>query len=160
MTQRNKRILFASIAAFIVGFIAIQFWPEARVIPNPPVESTPTWDSEYTHALVERACFDCHSHETEWPWYTKIVPVSTMIKRDVGTGRDVLNFSRWEATCCTEEQVDAMAETVGTQTMPLSYYLVIHPEADLTSVERGHLINGLIRTMRDAQPVEERNLNE
>lgn len=124
----------------------MQFWPLS--FSNPATISTPNWDSEETKHLAERACFDCHSHETEWPWYSKIVPIANLVVKDVENGRAVFNFSDWEATCCTETQIDAMAETVNKEEMPLPYYLIIHPEAELTIEERGALVNGLIATMR------------
>ena len=48
-----------------------------------------------TRALAQRACFDCHSNETKWPWYSTIAPVSWLVQRDVEEGRRGLNFSEW-----------------------------------------------------------------
>ena len=58
----------------IVGLVVIQFVPVER--PNPPVLREPNWDSPETRALAQRACFDCHSNETTWPWYSQVAPVS------------------------------------------------------------------------------------
>ena len=60
----------------IVGFLAIQLVPYGRTHTNPPVTAEPAWDSPQTRALAVRACFDCHSNETVWPWYTSIAPIS------------------------------------------------------------------------------------
>jgi hypothetical protein len=70
-----------------------------------------------------------------------------MIQKDVVEGRAALNFSEWPSDCCTEAEIDTMAETIGKQQMPLPYYLILHPEAQLTDVEQGQLVNGLIATM-------------
>lgn len=141
----EKRIIFAILAALGVALVLMQFWPVERT--NPPVQSIPQWDSEETRALAERACFDCHSNETVWPWYTALVPVQNLMVRDVEEGRRVLNFSEWEATCCTEDQIDEMAAIINQEQMPLPYYVRLHPEAQLSDGEKGQLANGLIATM-------------
>lgn len=146
----RKKIAWIALLVFIGGFVLIQFWP--RDFTNPPVGQVPQWDSPETRELAERACFDCHSNETEWPWYAYVMPMASMIERDVKQGRRILNFSEWDASCCTEERMDEMAEVVNKGLMPLPYYVILHPEADLTDEERGRLVNGLISTMRRDAP--------
>lgn len=143
--RAEKKILIGVLVGLLIASGLMQFWP--LQLTNPPVVSEPAWDSERTRRLAERACFDCHSHETVWPWYTHIVPVGNLLERDVLNGRQQLNFSAWQQTCCTLTQIDEMAETVNKREMPLPYYLILHPEADLTAAERGELVNGLIATM-------------
>lgn len=143
----DKKIVLGVLAGVAVLLVLIQLWP--LELDNPPVVSTPEWDSERTREIAERACFDCHSNETVWPWYSRIVPFGNLLEKDVHDGRGVLNFSEWEQSCCTQEQVDDMAETVNTKEMPLPYYIILHPEADLTNAERGDLVNGLIATMNE-----------
>ena len=145
MNQVTK-VLLGSLLIGLGILLLMQLWP--LDFTNPPVIAEPDWDSQHTRILAERACFDCHSNETTWPLYTRIVPIANLILKDVRDGRDVLNFSDWEESCCTEEQIDAMAATIGQGQMPLPYYLVIHPESQLSTVERGQLVNGLIETMR------------
>lgn len=147
LQKENRSIFFASIAAVVLTLLLLQLWPTDT--SNPPIVSTPTWDDVYTAQLAERACYDCHSHETAWPWYTKVVPAYFLLAYDVQRGRAALNFSKWEETCCTEEQIDNMAATVTKNHMPLPYYLVLHPEARLSQVEQGHLVYGLISTMNE-----------
>lgn len=146
LRKENRSIFFACVAGGMLALLLLQLWPTDT--SNPPVVSTPAWDDVYTTQLAERACYDCHSHETAWPWYTKVVPAYFLLAYDVQRGRQVLNFSRWEETCCTEKQIDEMAATVTKNHMPLPYYLVLHPEARLSQVEQGHLVYGLINTMR------------
>ena len=143
--KAEKKILLGVLVGVLVAFGLMQFWP--LQLTNPPLVSEPDWDSQQTRLLVERACFDCHSHETVWPWYTHIVPVGNLLERDVQNGRQALNFSNWQQTCCTLTQIDEMAETVNKGEMPLPYYLILHPEAELNRAERGALVNGLIATM-------------
>jgi hypothetical protein len=143
--KADKKILIGAIIAAIVGFGLMQFWP--MQLTNPPVVSEPAWDNMRTQELAERACFDCHSNETIWPWYAHIVPPGILLEKDVHDGRQVLNFSEWQQTCCTLDQIDEMAAIVNKGLMPPPYYNILHPEADLNATERGELVNGLIETM-------------
>lgn len=143
--EPDKKIVLGVLLGVGIILILIQFWP--LDLSNPPIVSEPEWDTARTRELAERACFDCHSNETVWPWYSHVVPAGNLLEKDVLDGRAVLNFSEWAQTCCTEEQRDKMAEVVNTGEMPISYYIILHPEANLTANERGDLVNGLIETM-------------
>lgn len=145
MKRRDWQFLRGFALFSLLAFLLLQLWPRNHT--NPPIISTPEWDQAETAVLVERACFDCHSHETVWPWYTDIVPVSSLLEYDVARGRNVYNFSDWAGNCCTEEQIERMAAIVGRDQMPPPYYVLLHPEARLTNEERGKLIYGLIATM-------------
>ncbi len=79
-----------------VALAAIQFVPYGRDHTNPPVTASPAWDSPRTEQLVRAACYDCHSNETVWPWYSSVAPASWLLQRDVDEGRDHMNFSEWE----------------------------------------------------------------
>jgi|KBSSwiStaDraftv2_1062776.scaffolds.fasta_scaffold2015676_1 Haem-binding domain len=81
------------IAVFVL-LLLIQLVPVWLFQTNPPVVAEPAWDSPQTRALAQRACFDCHSNETQWPLYSRIAPVSWLITSDVIRGRR-LNFSTW-----------------------------------------------------------------
>ncbi|MAT96983.1 MAG: cytochrome C [Anaerolineaceae bacterium] len=147
MKRRDWRFLRGFVLFSLLAFGLLQLWPRNHT--NPPIVSVPNWDNAQTAEMVQRACFDCHSNETHWPWYTDIVPVSSLLEHDVEAGREVLNFSDWETSCCTDEQIERMAAIVGRDQMPPPYYVLLHPEARLTSEERGKLIYGLIATMEN-----------
>lgn len=110
---------------------------------NPPILQEPNWDSPDTRALAKRACFDCHSNETYWPWYSYVFPMSATVQGDIERGREVLNFSEWNLEAVKTE---AMVATISKGEMPLPYYVMLHPEAQLNEAELGRLINGLIET--------------
>jgi hypothetical protein len=89
-------------------------------------------------AVLERACYDCHSHETKWPWYSRVAPVSWLVAHDVREGREELNFSTWNRLD-SKKQVKAMHESweeVEEGKMPPWFYLPPHPEARLTAEDR------------------------
>ena len=99
----------------------------------------PAWDSPQTRALAKRACFDCHSNATVWPWYSHIAPVSWLVQKDVNGGRRHLNFSEWTKP---SRHAGHAAEEIKGGDMPLSYYLPMHPMAKLTDAEKAALIAG------------------
>jgi hypothetical protein len=149
--RRHRRILITGIAALLLGAVAIQFLPYGRDHANPPVTAEPQWDSPTTRQLAALACFDCHSNETIWPWYSNIAPISMMVYRDVERGRAVLNFSEWDRQEWSPEESEELAEVVAKGQMPLPYYLILHPEAKLTARQEGQLINGLLATLAPRQ---------
>ena len=109
---------------------------------DPPRTLTPVLagaqiDSE-TLAIVERACQNCHSERTEWPWYSHVPPASLLIHRDVVQARDRMNLTRWEDYSALEKQalLSAIGAAVRTGVMPPRRYTVLHPRSVLTGLER------------------------
>ena len=93
-----------------VGFAVIQLVPIGWDHSNPPVTGEPQWDSQTTRDLAVRACFDCHSNDTDWPWYSYVAPVSWLVVGDILSGREELNFSEWDREGAREEARDAARE--------------------------------------------------
>ncbi len=112
---------------------------------NPPVIKEPRWDSSRTRELARRACFDCHSNETTWPWYSKIAPFSWMIGQDVFGARSALNFSEW--TSVPELEPGEIQTIVEAGEMPPGSYLLLHPEARLSVDEIKLLADGLSKSV-------------
>jgi hypothetical protein len=134
------------LAAVILGLLLlIQLVPYGRDHTNPPVVSEPNWDDPQTRQLASRACFDCHSNETIWPWYSNIAPFSWLVQYDVDGGRERFNFSNWQEN--PVEEADEFAEVIQEGEMPPAQYLLIHSEARLTDAEKAQLIAGLITTL-------------
>jgi hypothetical protein len=125
-------------------FGALQLVPYGRASSNPPVVAEPAWDSPRTRELAKRACFDCHSNETRWPWYAKVAPFSWVMQHHVETGRSVLNFSEWTRPYVLAEQ--AGSEVIRTE-MPPRGYRMLHDHAQLTIDERVELARGLHATL-------------
>ena len=126
--------------AVVVALVAFQALPYGRNHTNPPVRAEPPWDSTQTRKLAVRACFDCHSNQTAWPWYSNIAPFSWLIQSDVDEGRNKLNYSEWNRP---QKEARESAESVREGEMPPWYYVILHPQAKLSSVERQALIRGL-----------------
>jgi hypothetical protein len=138
------RVLRFSVFAILLLTVLSQLVPYGRDHDNPPVRLEPAWNDTATRDLARRACFDCHSNETVWPWYSHVAPVSWLVQRDVDRARSELNFSEWDRP---QDEADEAAEMVQKGKMPLWYYLPLHPEARLTPSERDALIAGLIATV-------------
>jgi hypothetical protein len=142
----NKLILAGFVLMGGVGLLVIQLITWGRDYSNPPVVQEPNWDSPETRMLAQRACFDCHSNETDWPWYSKVAIMSEIVRQDVEDGREVLNFSEWGMAEQEGADMEEMVEVITNGQMPPPYYLILHPEARLTDAETAQLINGLITT--------------
>ena len=125
-------------------FLLMQLVPYGRTHSNPPTTAEPAWDSPRTRELASRACFDCHSNHTEWPWYANVAPFSWVVQFDVETARDVLNFSEWDRTYPRTGYSGARTRD---GMMPPYKYAVAHPEAQLTPAEREELARGLDATL-------------
>lgn len=148
------------IGVALVIFLLLQIRSLSQSYENPPVLQEPNWDSPQTRQLTVRACYDCHSNEVIWPWYGRIFPMSVMVRADVEKGREVLNFSEWGSNGLNTDLED-LVELVSKEQMPLPYYRILHPKAQLSNVETGQLINGLIDTLGSAgAPLELEKAND
>ena len=135
-----KKIVLGVVIGLIAGFVLIQFLPYGHDHTNPAVSAEPQWDSPQTLDLAVRACYDCHSNQSSWPWYSNIAPISWLIQHDVQQGRARLNFSQWGSS---GRGAGDAAEQLQRGTMPQWYYVLLHPTANLTSAEKQALIQGL-----------------
>lgn len=150
-----RKLTFWGVLGLAFVFVLIQFLPVGGAKTNPPVLAEPQWDSQETRALAVRACYDCHSNETKWPWYSNVAPVSWLVIQDTNEGREYLNFSEWNRV---QEEASESAETVLDGSMPLRIYLITHPEARLRLQEKEAFARGLMRTFgatTEADEVEE-----
>jgi hypothetical protein len=140
-----KKTLKWVFVAFITAFVLLQFTNPART--NPPVVS----DLPVTNAppeivaLLHAACYDCHSYETKWPWYSHVAPVSWLVVGDVNNGRHNMNFSDWPAgdPKRTAKRLEDMSEKIGYGEMPPKKYTMIHADARLTDGQRKELTDWL-----------------
>lgn len=145
MTPTRKLALFLGVPVLL--FAALQLVPYGRNHAAPADGQIVQFDSPATQKLAERACFDCHSNRTRWPWYASIAPISWRIQSHVDEGREALNFTALNTA--SEEGAEAAGEageTVAKGEMPPNDYLLLHPEARLTAAEKDALVKGLNTT--------------
>ena len=139
----------------VFGLLAgAQLVPYGWERSNPPVVAEPPWSSAAVRELARRACFDCHSNETRWPWYARVAPASWLVTRDVAEGRRHLNFSEWDPSAPRLQRVPRVVER---RKMPPLIYLPAHPEARLAPAERAALAAGLRASLLGAPTGEPRN---
>jgi hypothetical protein len=131
----------------------IQFVPFGHDHTNPPVTMEPAWNSPETRNLFHRACFDCHSNQTAWPWYSNVAPVSWLVQRDVDGGRRHMNFSQWDKP---QRHAKDIAREVNQGDMPPWFYLPMHAAARLTDAEKKALIDGATKTFGPQETEEPR----
>lgn len=125
-------------------FLALQLVPYGRSHTNPTRRVEPAWDTEATRALAVRACYDCHSNDTVWPWYSHVAPMSWLLQRDVDEGRRKLNFSEWDRP---QKEARESAKAVRKGEMPPWYYTPLHSDSRLTAAESQALVTGLEATL-------------
>ena len=111
---------------------AIQFIPLKRT--NPEIVYDFDGPPE-VKAILQRSCYDCHSNETEWPWYSRVAPMSWLVVKHVRDGRRHLNFSEWEALRAMGWIREEIHEEIEEGKMPMKSYLLLHPDATVTAEE-------------------------
>jgi hypothetical protein len=133
----NKPVKW-TLLGLVFALAAIQAVPVDRT--NPPIETeVPAPDA--VRAVLRGSCYDCHSHESAWPWYSRVAPVSWLVARDVCEARSELNFSAWNRRSA-EDQAEApeeIWEEVEEGEMPPWFYLPLHREARLSDADRAIL---------------------
>lgn len=127
MMQRWRLIL----SCFFLTFLAIQF------IPTPyrnQASIGPYLAPKAVEEVLAQSCYDCHSHQTRWPWYSQVAPVAWFIAYDVNKGRQKLNFSQWESLSPEKKEKikKEILKEIGNDEMPPAPYTWLHPEAQLT----------------------------
>ncbi|OCK49774.1 cytochrome C [Chryseobacterium sp. CBo1] len=136
-----KKILIIILVAFVI----IQFFPIDKT--NPPVDkgmdfiSIKNIQPEIANT-IRTSCYDCHSNETQYPWYSSIAPASWWLKNHINEGKSHLNFSIF-ATYEPKRQIRKMEECVEMlekHEMPLESYYLGHQDAKLTDAQRQDLI--------------------
>jgi hypothetical protein len=143
MKSNLMKYLMYIVLAGLAVFVLIQFIPVDRT--NPPITQEPTWSSPEARALVKEHCFQCHSNETEWPWYSYIAPGSWLIKWDVVNAHEAFNFSEWDTN---RGSLDEMIETIQEGEMPPIQYTIFHPSSVMNNEQKQALIDALTSSLK------------
>jgi len=125
--------------ALVAMFVVIQF--KAAPLTNPPSKGELSAPPE-VEAILKRSCFDCHSNQTNWPWYSHVAPISWMVVRHVELGRKEMNFSEWGAYFpgTRKRKLQWMQRALHEEVMPLWSYRMMHPDARLSDNDRARLL--------------------
>lgn len=129
-----------TVVILAIAFVAAQFIRPAKT--NPTFASTQTIENVVNvppdiHATLMRACGDCHSDQTQWPWYSNVAPMSWMVIDHVDSGRSHINLSTWvhpgKEPQDSIDRLKAMCREVQSGGMPLTSYLLIHWNSKLSA---------------------------
>jgi len=131
--------------ALLVIFIAMQFYrPEKNQAQGNHTAQflTETNPSSDIKIILQQTCYDCHSNNTEYPWYNNIAPVSYWLADHVKDGKKHLNFSDWESYSVKKKdhKLEEVIEMIEDGEMPLKEYTWTHAEAKLTDEQRNGVI--------------------
>ncbi|GAB3343197.1 heme-binding domain-containing protein [Marivirga atlantica] len=137
----------AAIIILILG-IGIQF------IPVPKNQSDEVSKTDFLQTveapfniqqMIKASCYDCHSNNTNYPWYGRVRPFAWLLQQHIDEGKDELNFSTFQEYSgrMQREKIRSMISQISDGEMPLKEYLWMHPEAELTNDEKEQLIKYL-----------------
>ncbi len=154
-----KKKLKWVLALLLAAFLLLQLTNPART--NPPVVSDMMATSPpppQIAAMLHAACYDCHSHETKWPWYSRLAPMSWLIADDVNDGRNNLNLSKWPADQPDRaaRKLGMMSDAIGDGQMPPTKYTAIHADARLTASQQQELTDWLDTEAARLKPPKEK----
>jgi len=137
-------------------FIIIQFFPTMKnksdVVPATDLITSRAVPSQVA-TLLHNACYDCHSNNTNYPWYNKVQPLAWFLEGHIQDAKRELNFNRFE-TYSRKEQKDFfedIAFLVKNDKMPLSSYQFLHAESRLSEKEKQQIVNWAEEALQDYQ---------
>jgi hypothetical protein len=137
MARRWKQAVLA-----VIGLVVVMQFVRPSTA-NPPVEPQREMAAHVSvepgvQSIFNRACADCHSNQTVWPWYSHVAPASWLVASDVHEGRQQMNFSEWGAYPAEKsaELLSEICKEVQESEMPPMQYRAVHPSAGLTAAER------------------------
>lgn len=140
--MKVKTVLWIiGVLAVVIQFIDFRL-PETSISGDKDVALTENMPREVKE-IMTRACYDCHSMQTRYPWYSHVAPVKWLVKNDIVEGRRHVNFSEWGSYEDKEKikKLDDINEEVKKSEMPPSMYLLMHTDAKLTDQERQKIIS-------------------
>lgn len=139
--QTNRFSLKKIVIGIVVIFLGIQFFRIDKTNPpineemdfikmtNPPIK---------VGTILKTSCYDCHSNESSYPWYTNVAPFSWWVKHHINEGREKLNFSDWGTYTSKrkDHKLEECIEQIQEGEMPMSSYLLAHKEAALSEEQK------------------------
>jgi hypothetical protein len=140
------KVLRILLLVLLIAFVALQF------VPNKMPENTEAGKDDLIasgvlpsdiSSILRTSCYDCHSGQTSYPWYSKVAPASWLLAKDIREGREDLNFSEWGSLSKRRQvrNLGKIKEEVTKDDMPLKKYLLIHRDAKLSPEQKTALVS-------------------
>ncbi len=142
MNKITKKILIGLLIIFVIIQLVPANRPDTSMDTTNDIIATENVSGEVA-SILHKACYDCHSNQTRYPWYSYVAPVSWLVAKDTREAREEINFSEW-ATLSKRKKIkilDEMGEEVEEGEMPMKIYTIIHRDADLSDEERETIVN-------------------
>lgn len=138
--METKKVVKWALIGFVVVLVFIQLIPVER--SNPPVTAEIN-APDAVKTIFRRSCYDCHSNETDWRWYTYVAPVSWLTASDVHEARGKVNFSEWSNLPANKKakKTEEIWDEIEKDGMPLKIYVLVHPEVSLSPAEKETIHN-------------------
>ncbi len=130
----------------LVGFVGIQFVPtdlnQSNTVPKTDfvlVNNTP----ENISALLQESCYDCHSNNTQYPWYNRVQPIAWFLEDHIDEGKTELNFNEWDAYSNRRKKskLKSITSQINDNEMPLTSYTLIHKDSKLSKSEKALIVD-------------------
>ena len=152
--RKMKKILKFTLLAFLALAVIIQFIPvtvpENSEDLSDDLLQTSILPEEVTY-ILKTSCYDCHSMQTNYPWYSHLAPASWLVIKDVNDGREELNFTEWNSLSKRKQLklLNDIAEIVEAKEMPMPIYTVIHRNAILDETDISLVVNWAMTTAEE-----------
>lgn len=139
----TKRIVWLSILAIVIILQVIPIGRPEVIEQNKNDLLANNNIPDTVSVLLKNACYDCHSNQTVYPWYSYVAPVSWLVVRDIKVGRKHMNFSDWESLSKMDKagQLSDINDEVSMGSMPLVIYPIMHPDARLSAEQRQMIVD-------------------
>ncbi|MBC8319774.1 MAG: heme-binding domain-containing protein [Bacteroidetes bacterium] len=138
-----KKAIYLIIALLIVVQFIPAYLPEVSYDnPKDMLTNNPNITDD-VKMILKNSCYNCHSNETNYPWYARVIPISFLVSHDIKDGREELNFSHWENYKKIEKAgiLDDISGSVSNGEMPKKIYTLIHRNASLSDAEKKIIVN-------------------
>lgn len=151
MKKSIKKVLLIS----LLGLLLLQLYQPTRNKDNgkiKPIHITKVYSvPENVENILRTSCFDCHSNNTNYPWYSYIQPARFIMERDIKNGKDDLNFSEWGNYSERKQQskLDRIEKQIKSGEMPLPLYTLTHKKAILTATQKNEMYNWIKTLKKD-----------
>ncbi len=149
-----KKVLRLFLIILLLGIIVIQFFPTMKnksdMVPATDLMQSHEVPSQVA-TLLHNACYDCHSNNTNYPWYNHIQPLSWFLEGHIKEGKKHLNFSKFAnySQQKQKEKLEHLVKLVNEDKMPLTSYKILHAEARLTDAERQRIVDWAEEMLKD-----------
>lgn len=144
----KRKIIRLALITALVALLIIQFFQIDKT--NPPIDAAQDFIGATNPPapianILQTACYDCHSHTTEYPWYTNVQPLAWWIKGHIDNGNKQLNYSIWTTYTAKKKahKIEEMIEVVEGKEMPMLSYMVAHNDAWIDATQRRELVDWL-----------------